>query len=115
KQALGQFQIRTTPYYASLAHPRNADDPLRLIQTPSFKELTPGFQQMKDPLGEEKNSITPRLIHRYPDRVLFLVTDFCTDYCRFCNRKRFTGNNQAFLSEKDLNDSLEYIRTHKGI
>lgn len=115
RQALGQFQIRTTPYYASLAHPHNAEDPLRLIQTPSFKELTPGFQQMKDPLGEEKNSITPRLIHRYPDRVLFLVTDFCTVYCRFCTRKRFTGNNQAFLSEKDLNASLEYIRTHKGI
>ncbi len=115
RQAEGNFQIRTTPYYASLAHPLNPNDPLRLIQTPSFKELTPGFQQMKDPLGEEHNSVTPRLIHRYPDRVLFLVTDFCTVYCRFCTRKRFTGNNEAFLSEKDLNDSLEYIRSHKGI
>jgi lysine 2,3-aminomutase len=70
---------------------------------------------MKDPLGEERNSVTPRLLHRYPDRVLFLVTDFCTVYCRFCTRKRFTGNNKAFLSEEDFNKSLEYIRAHKGI
>lgn len=115
KNAVGNFQIRSTPYYATLAHPENENDPLRLIQTPNFRELTPGFQQMKDPLGEERNSVTPRLLHRYPDRVLFLVTDFCTVYCRFCTRKRFTGNNKAFLSEEDFNKSLEYIRAHKGI
>lgn len=115
KKAEGNFQIRTTPYYATLAHPENPQDPLRLIQTPSFKELTPGYQQMKDPLGEEKNSVTPRLLHRYPDRVLFLVTDFCTVYCRFCTRKRFTGNNKAFLSEEDFNKSIDYIKVHPGI
>lgn len=115
KKAEGNFQIRTTPYYATLAHPANAQDPLRLIQTPTFKELTPGYQQMKDPLAEVKNSVTPRLIHRYPDRVLFLVTDFCTVYCRFCTRKRFTGNNKAFLTEDDFNKSIEYIKTHPGI
>jgi lysine 2,3-aminomutase len=115
KNAEGNFQIRTTPYYATLAHPTNSQDPLRLIQTPSFKELTPGYQQMKDPLGEEKNSVTPRLLHRYPDRVLFLVTDFCTVYCRFCTRKRFTGNNKAFLSEEDFNKSIDYIKAHPGI
>ncbi len=115
KNAEGAFQIRTTPYYATLAHPLNAEDPLRLIQTPSFKELTPGYQQMVDPLAEVKNSVTPRLLHRYPDRVLFLVTDFCTVYCRFCTRKRFTGNNKAFLTDEDFNKSIEYIKAHPGI
>jgi lysine 2,3-aminomutase len=115
KSAEGNFQIRTTPYYATLAHPENPQDPLRLIQTPSFKELTPGYQQMKDPLNEEKNSVTLRLLHRYPDRVLFLVTDFCTVYCRFCTRKRFTGNNKAFLTEEDFSQSIDYIRKHPGI
>ena len=115
KNAESNFQIRTTPYYATLAHPINSNDPLRLIQTPSFRELTLGYQQMKDPLGEERNSINPRLIHRYPDRVLFLVTDFCTVYCRFCTRKRFTGNNKAFLSEDDFNKSIDYIKAHPGI
>lgn len=115
KAAEKNFQIRTTPYYATLAHPSNEQDPLRLIQTPSFKELTPGYQQMKDPLAEEKNSVTPRLLHRYPDRVLFLVTDFCTVYCRFCTRKRFTGNNKAFLSEDDFQKSIDYIKAHPGI
>lgn len=115
KNAQGNFQIRTTPYYATLAHPSNAQDPLRLIQTPTFKELTPGYQQMKDPLAEVKNSVTPRLIHRYPDRVLFLVTDFCTVYCRFCTRKRFTGNNKAFLTEDDFKKSIDYIKAHPGI
>ncbi len=111
----GLFQIRTTPYYATLAHPENPHDPLRLIQTPDFKEALPGAQQMLDPLGEQKNSVTPRLLHRYPDRVLFLVTDFCTVYCRFCTRKRFTGNNQAFLSSEEFSQSLDYIRSHPGI
>lgn len=111
----GQFQIRSTPYYATLAHPQNPQDPIRLIQTPHFKESLPGSQQMPDPLGEEQNSKTSRLIHRYSDRVLFLVTDFCTVYCRFCTRKRFTGHNQAFLSSHEFQTSLDYIREHKGI
>lgn len=115
KNAEKNFQIRTTPYYATLAHPDYPQDPIRLIQTPTFKELTSGYQQMKDPLAEEKNSVTPRLIHRYPDRVLFLVTDFCTVYCRFCTRKRFTGNNKAFLTENDFNKSIDYIKAHPGI
>lgn len=115
QKAEGLFQIRTTPYYAVLAHPNDPQDPLRLIQTPHFKESLPGAQQMLDPLAEVKNSVTPRLLHRYPDRVLFLVTDFCTVYCRFCTRKRFTGNNQAFLSSQDFEDSINYIKSHKGI
>src|SRR5690606_30677141 len=90
-------------------------DPIRLIQTPNYKEGGVQYQDMPDPLGEEANSVTSRLVHRYPDRVLFLVTDFCSVYCRFCTRKRFTGQNKAFLGGDEYSRALEYIRTHTGI
>lgn len=111
----GLFQIRSTPYYASLGSKIKASDPIRQIQTPHFKENGSKFQEMLDPLGEDKNSVTKRLIHRYPDRVLFLITDFCSVYCRFCTRKRFTGKNEAFLSDSEYKASLDYIKKHPGI
>ncbi len=115
EKSKGLFQIRTTPYYACLGSKTNSSDPIRLIQTPHFKETSSRFQEMLDPLGENKNSITSRLVHRYPDRVLFLVTDFCSVYCRFCTRKRFTGKNNSFLSDHEYAKSLDYIKTHSGI
>ena len=109
------FQIRSTPYYVVLGSRENSKDPIRLIQTPDFKELESQFQQMRDPLAENKNSVTSHLVHRYADRVLFLVTDLCSVYCRFCTRKHFTGKNQARLSEDEYSKALEYIRKHTGI
>lgn len=111
----GLFQIRSTPYYAGLGSKTNSLDAIRLIQTPHFKEKHLGTQQMVDPLGEVSNSATARLIHRYPDRALFLVTDFCSVYCRFCTRKRFTGNNKAFLSEDEYSTTIGYLKKHRGI
>lgn len=115
KNSAGVFKIRTTPYYAVLGDRENSQDPIRLIQTPSGRETEVRFQHMLDPLAEDKNSVTPRLVHRYADRVLFLVTDFCSVYCRFCTRKRFTGRDQSFASEQDYALSLDYIRSHKEI
>lgn len=109
------FKIRTTPYYAVLGERTESQDPIRLIQTPSARETEVHFQHMHDPLGEDKNSVTPRLVHRYADRVLFLVTDFCSVYCRFCTRKRFTGLDQSFVSDQDYAHSLDYIRAHHEI
>ena len=90
------FNIRTTPYYASLAG-QDEKDPIRRILMPSALELMPGEQSMLDPLGEKKNNPVSRIIHRYSDRVLFLVTDICSVYCRYCTRKHFTGQDQAFI------------------
>ena len=109
------FSIRSTPYYATLGDPLLPEDPLRLIQTPDFKETASHYQEMEDPLGENKNSVNRRLVHRYADRVLFLVTDFCSVYCRYCTRKRFTGQDQAFIGSKDYEASLEYIRSRQGL
>ena len=70
---------------------------------------------MTDPLGEKEHSPVPRIIHRYPDRVLFLVTDSCGVYCRYCTRKHFTGKKQAFIKKKEYDQALNYIKANPGI
>ncbi len=109
------FQIRSTPYYSSLASRTNAVDPLRRILMPSGRELTPGAQAMLDPLGEKRNNPAPRIIHRYPDRLLFLVTDTCSVYCRYCTRKHFTGGDQAFVRSAEYDQALSYIKSKTGL
>lgn len=108
------FNIRTTPYYASLVGPAE-HDPLRRIFMPREEELVSGTQQMLDPLAEKTNQVASRLIHRYSDRVLFLVTDICSVYCRFCTRKHFTGADQALIKPAEYEQALGYIRSHSGI
>lgn len=107
------FNIRTTPYYASLAG--EVGDSIRQILMPHAHEIEEGAQQMADPLGERKNNPAPRVIHRYSDRVLFLITDICSVYCRFCTRKHFTGQEHAFIRQEEYEKALHYIRTHSGI
>lgn len=108
------FNIRATPYYAALAKDF-PEDPIRKILMPHAFELSAGKQQMLDPLGEKKNNPVPRIIHRYSDRVLFLVTDICSVYCRYCTRKHFTGQEQAFIKNDQYVQAVEYIRKHPGI
>ncbi len=114
RQGAELFNIRTTPYYAALARDQE-QDPLRRILMPSKWELSSGQQALLDPLGERKNNPAPRIIHRYPDRVLFLVTDICSVYCRYCTRKHFTGQDQAFIKADEYSQALAYIRSHPGI
>lgn len=114
RQGAELFNIRTTPYYAALARDQE-QDPLRRILMPSKWELSSGQQALLDPLGERKNNPAPRIIHRYPDRVLFLVTDICSVYCRYCTRKHFTGQDQAFIKADEYSQALDYIRSHPGI
>ncbi|MGZ3774994.1 MAG: KamA family radical SAM protein [Pseudobdellovibrionaceae bacterium] len=108
------FNIRATPYYASLAN-QGPGDSIRQILMPHRFEIETGAQQMLDPLGEKNNNPSPRVIHRYSDRVLFLITDICSVYCRFCTRKHFTGQEQAFIKTEEYNQALSYIRKHTGI
>ncbi len=111
------FNIRTTPYYASLADSKNAMDPIRRIFMPHEKELFDPSQSQLDPLGERKivNNPVPRIIHRYSDRVLFLITDICSVYCRYCTRKHFTATDQAFIKNDEYENALNYIRKHTGL
>jgi lysine 2,3-aminomutase len=80
-----------TPYYMSLLDPTDPQQPLRRTMIPVHQEFlrTPG--EADDPLGEDEHSPAPGLVHRYPDRVLFLVHDHCAAYCRYCTRSRVVG------------------------
>lgn len=108
------FNIRTTPYYASLSNGELGSS-IRQILMPHLLEVEEGEQAMLDPLGEKVNKAAPRLIHRYSDRVLFLITDTCSVYCRFCTRKHFTGQEQAFIRTEEYEQALQYIREHTGL
>lgn len=111
------FRVQTTPYYLSHVNPENENDSIRKIILPSGDELQPGVQQMLDPLGENKksNRATERLIHRYTDRALFLATDLCGIYCRYCTRKHFTASDQVMATESQLNDAVQYVKAHPEI
>ena len=104
------FAMRTTPYYAVLCNKHPA---LRKIIIPSHHELK-GFYQT-DPLGENQHSPVPRIVHRYPDRVLFLTTDFCGIYCRYCTRKYFTAQGHSTIGKKEYAKALNYIKNNQGI
>lgn len=108
------FNIRTTPYYAALAGTFE-EDPIRRILMPHRQEMLEGRQQMLDPLGEQRHRAAGRLIHRYSDRALFLVTDMCSVYCRYCTRKHFTGQDQVFAKPEEYEAALSYLRSHTGI
>lgn len=108
------FQTRSTPYYLSLIS-SDVNDPVRRMIFPQAQELEMGAQSEADPLGEKRNSPTPRILHRYPDRVLFLVTDMCSVYCRYCTRKHFTGQDQSLPKADEYQLALQYIRAHPGI
>lgn len=109
------FQIRSTPYYLSLIEGAQTDDPIRRILVPTDKELSAGSQSELDPLGEKKNNPVPRIIHRYPDRVLLLATDLCSVYCRYCTRKHFTGQDHAAMTGDEMIVAMDYIRARPGI
>lgn len=109
------FQVRATPYYLGLIRAQDEHDPIRRMIFPQAQELEMGAQAEFDPLGEKRNSPVARILHRYPDRVLFLVTDLCSVYCRYCTRKHFTGQDQAMPKADEYARALDYIRTHPGI
>lgn len=104
-----------TPYYLGLIDPDNPADGLRRTVVPSAREFvrTPG--ESDDPLAEETHAVVPGLIHRYPDRVLFLATDHCTTYCRYCTRSRVVGSNELTARIDRWQVALDYIRSHTNI
>jgi len=92
--AKGQLPLAITPYYASLLDKDNPRQPIRRTVVPVTTEQIVSPGEAEDPLGEEHDTPVPGLVHRYPDRVLFLVTDFCSTYCRYCTRSRMVGNGK---------------------
>jgi lysine 2,3-aminomutase len=89
------FPMAITPYYASLLDQENPLQPLRRTVVPHIAENMCSPGEARDPLGEEHDSPVPGIVHRYPDRVLFVVTKFCSTYCRYCTRSRLVGNRSG--------------------
>ncbi|NCB32052.1 MAG: KamA family radical SAM protein, partial [Clostridia bacterium] len=114
-KCLAQFRMAITPYYASLIDPENVEDPIRKQCVPSILETLPCINDMDDPLGELADSPVPHIVHRYADRVLFLVTLQCSMYCRHCTRRRVVGEEDRVITEKALQVALSYIRQHEEI
>ena len=106
------FSFQSTPYYAQVAKHSSS---LKKVIIPDIQESQKGRQALKDPLGEQQHSPSKHLIHRYPDRVVFLVTDLCPIYCRYCTRKRFTATEKSIIKKDEYMESLEYIKKNSGI
>ncbi|MEW5847127.1 MAG: KamA family radical SAM protein [Bacteroidota bacterium] len=107
--------LRITPYYASLMGKNNALDPIRRCMVPTINELTLSKGESLDPLEEEHFSPVPNLVHRYPDRVLFLTTGFCSAYCRYCTRSHMVAKDKCHVGIEAWQPALEYIRSHNEV
>ena len=109
KQALAKFRMAITPYYLSLIDPNDPYDPIRRQCIPAGAECNIAPADLNDPLHEDEDSPAQGLTHRYPDRVLFLITDMCSMYCRHCTRRRFAGQKDDESPQDRIEKCLEYI------
>ncbi len=117
RQRTANLPIAITPYYLSLLDPENADQPLRKTHIPVGGEFIRGMGEDPDPLGEDHDTAVPGLVHRYPDRVLFLTTGFCSTYCRYCTRSRMVGetNGEYSFNTSQWEKAAQYIEAHPEI
>jgi lysine 2,3-aminomutase len=109
------FRMAITPYYLSLIDQTNPHDPVRLQAIPRILESHISIEDMPDPLHEDADSPVPGMTHRYPDRVLLLLTDQCAMYCRHCTRRRKAGETDAPMPKDNVDKAIEYIRKNKEI
>lgn len=115
EKVLGKLRMSITPYYLTLIDPADPKCPIRAQAIPSIYELNNGRHDLRDPLHEEVDAPVPGLTHRYPDRVLFLITDMCSMYCRHCTRRRFAGQKDDELNIETINKGLDYIANHPEV
>jgi len=114
-QILQKLRMAITPYYLSLIDPHDPWDPIRKQAVPTVHELTRSPEDLEDPLHEDVDSPTPGLTHRYPDRVLFLVTENCSMYCRHCTRRRFAGHHDMAPPQDQIDKCINYIKETPAI
>ena len=109
KKTLGTLRMAITPYYLSLIDQNNPDCPIRKQCIPTAAETHFADADLEDPLSEDVYSPVPGLTHRYPDRVLMLVTDMCSMYCRHCTRRRFAGQTDKEIGTTNIDACIDYI------
>jgi len=111
KETIAKFPLSITPYYLSLINAQDYEnDPVFKQAFPSPSELIINKYDMKDPLAEDKDSPAPGITHRYPDRVLFYVSNTCSMYCRHCTRKRKVGDIDSIPGKDEIQKGIDYIK-----
>jgi lysine 2,3-aminomutase len=116
QKTIDKFPLRITPYYLSLIDAKDyKNDPIFRQAFPSPKELIVEHYELNDPLSEDEDSPCDCITHRYPDRVLFLVSNTCAMYCRHCTRKRKVGDVDSIPDREQILEGINYIREHPQI
>lgn len=111
----GSLPLKISRYYLSLIDPGDPHDPLRRQVVPTVRETCAAVSEQSDPLAESSHSVLPRLIHRYRNRVAFLVTDRCATYCRHCFRRRFTASSDGAASPSEVSEAAAYVGSHPEV
>lgn len=111
----GRFVVGIPPYWAALMDPEDPTCPIRRQAVPTEEEYYISPNDMIDPLSEDSHMPVPGLVHRYPDRVLLLVVEVCAMYCRFCTRSRVVGTTAGYSREANIDQAIDYIKTHRKI
>ncbi len=110
-----KLSLAITPYFFNLIDREDPNCPIRKQVIPRAGEMQLSAEEMLDSLGEDEHSPVPGLVHRYPDRVLFLVTDRCASYCRYCTRSRLVSNAQDYNFHPEFEQGLRYIEAHPEV
>src|SRR6267143_1671740 len=110
-----KLALAITPYFFNLIDAADENCPIRWQVIPRLEETHTASWEMSDPVGEDAHSPVPGLVHRYPDRVLFLVTDRCAAYCRYCTRSRLVSNATGYDFHPQFDKQIEYIRSHPEV
>jgi lysine 2,3-aminomutase len=113
--ANSKLALAITPYFFNLIDPADEKCPIRRQVIPRIEETNTAPWEMSDPCGEDEHSPVPGLVHRYPDRVLFLVTDRCASYCRYCTRSRLVSNASGYDFHPEFEKQIDYIRRTPAI
>lgn len=111
----GRMATAITPYFAKLMSRTDSNCPIRRQAIPTLEEFYVSPHDLLDPCAEDENSPVHGLVHRYPDRVLLLVTDKCAVYCRYCTRRRLVGSSEKCITENELDEAIGYIQSNKKI
>jgi lysine 2,3-aminomutase len=114
-KTLQKFRMAITPYYAALMDRSDPRCPVRLQAVPRIEELHVSECDLADPLHEDVDSPTPGLTHRYPDRVLLLVSNECSMYCRHCTRRRLVGDRDVKFSQENVDAGIAYVRENRNV
>ena len=110
-----KLSLSITPHFFNLIEANNPDCPIRKLVIPTVDEISVSSEEMSDPCGEDSHMPVPGLVHRYPDRVLFLLTDRCASYCRYCTRSRVVSGAGENNLKTNFEDAFQYLENNKSI